>query len=54
VLGILDLDSDVWRCQGYCRRDMLEKKRLAILLCEFFPVPKYWNHLSEGQNRQVI
>jgi hypothetical protein len=30
------------------------EKRVALFLCEFFPVPKYWNHLSEGPEGQVI
>jgi hypothetical protein len=35
VLGILDPDSDVWRYQGYWRRDMLEK-RVALFCVNFF------------------
>jgi hypothetical protein len=50
VLGILDPGSDIWGCQGYCRRDMLKKKRVAIFSC----AKKYWKYLSEGQNGQVI
>lgn len=36
MLGILDADSDVWRCQGYRRRDMLKKKKEWLFFCVNF------------------
>jgi hypothetical protein len=44
--------------KGTAEWTYLEEKEEGIkrlfFLCEFFPVPKYWNHLSEGQNGQII